>query len=143
MSENEKRSRVVVRIGEAQVELEGEHSNIKELMGKLLFEFIEGFRKSIGELPTSIVVTPEVEEKPAKEFPPQLGKVGTMAEALTELFKKPWGRKPRKLEDIMNVLEINGLYYKKSAVSTQLVHMMRKQEIRRFGTRRSYQYVAV
>lgn len=143
MSENNKRSRVVVQIGEAKVELEGEHSNVKELMGNPLFEFIKGFQKSVGELPVPTTVAPEVEEETAKEFPPQLGKVDTMADALTELFKKPWGRQPRKLEDIMNVLEVNGLYYKKSAVSTQLVHMMRKQEIRRFGARRNYQYVAV
>lgn len=142
MSENNKRSRVVVQIGEAKVELEGEHSNVKELMGNTLFEFIKGFQKSVGELPVPTTATPEVEEEQAKEFPPQLGKVDTMSGALSKLFSKPWGRKPRKLEDIMNVLEVNGLYYKKAAVATQLVHMMRRQEIRRFGSRRKYQYVA-
>lgn len=143
MSENNnKRSRVVVRIGEAEIELEGEHSNVLSLMGKPLFEFIRGFQETIGELPSTMAEAPEVSEEAAKEFPPQLGKVDTMAEALSQLYKKPWGRTPRKLEDIMNVLEVNGLYYRKSAVATQLVYMMRRKEIRRFGKRGSYKYVA-
>ena len=78
----------------------------------------------------------------AKEFPPQLGRPGTMSEAISTLFKKDWGKKPRTLDAIMEVLEINGLYYKKAAVATHLVRMMRKQEIRRFGKRGSYKYVA-
>lgn len=65
-----------------------------------------------------------------------------MSEALSTLFKKEWGRKSRTLDAIMEVLEINGLYYKKAAVATQLVRIMRRQEIRRFGTRGSYKYVA-
>lgn len=142
MSEKEKRSRVVIRIGEAQIELEGEHSNVQSLMGEPLFKFIRGFQEVLGELPSTTPETPEVPEKAAKEFPPQLGEVDTMSDALSILFKKDWGRKPRTLEEIMNVLEVNGLYYKKAAVATQLVRMMRKREVRRFGTRGSYKYVA-
>ena len=141
MSENN-RSRIVVRIGDAQIELEGEHSNVKSLMGEPLFKFIRGFQEVIGELPATPAETPEIPEKGAKEFPPQLGKVDTMSDAISNLFKKDWGKKPRSLEEIMNVLEVNGLYYKKSAVATQLVRMMRNREVRRFGTRGSYKYVA-
>lgn len=141
MDENN-RSRVVIRIGDVQIELEGKHSNVKSLMGKSLFKFIRSLQEVIGELPSTISETPEVAEETAKEFPPQLGKVATMSEALSMLFKKDWGKKPRTLEEIMNVLEVNGLYYKKSAVATQLVHMMRKRELRRFGKKGSYKYVA-
>ena len=140
MSEQEKRSRVFIRIGEFEVELEGEQSKIEELMGEQLFKFIQGLQKVTGELPSA--VTPEVPAAKAKEFPPQLGRPGTMSEALSALFAKDWGRKPRTLDAIMEVLEVNGLYYKKAAVATQLVRMMRKQEIRRFGKRGSYKYVA-
>ena len=141
MSENDKPSRVVVRIGEAQVELEGTHSNVQSLMGKPLFDFIKGFQKAIGELSPTTLEVPEVSEEAAREFPPQLGKVATMSDALSALFNKPWGSKPRTLEEVMNVLEVNGLYYKKAAVATQLVRMMRKKEVRRFGIRGSYKYV--
>jgi hypothetical protein len=140
VSENN-RSRIVVRIGDAQIELEGEHANVKSLMGEPLFKFIRGFQEVISELPATPAETPEVPEKAAKEFPPQLGKVDTMSAAISTLFKKDWGKKPRSLEEIMNVLEVNGLYYKKSAVATQLVRMMRNKEVRRFGTRGAYKYV--
>ena len=141
MDENN-RSRVVIRIGDVQIELEGKHSNVKSLMGESLFKFIRSLQEVIGELPSTISETPEVAEETAKEFPPQLGKVATMSEALSMLFKKDWGKKPRTLEEIMNVLEVNGLYYKKAAVATQLVRMMRRKELRRFGTRGNYKYVA-
>lgn len=140
MSEQGKRTHVVIRIGEFQVELEGEHSNVEKLMGEQLFKFIQGLQKVTGELPH--VVAPEVHAAEAKEFPPQLGRPGTMSEALSTLFRKDWGRKPRTLQAIMEVLEVNGLYYSKAAVSTQLVHMMRRQEVRRMGKRGSYEYVA-
>lgn len=140
VSEQERRSRVVIRIGELVVELEGEHTNVENLMGKPLFDFIQGLQKVTGELPS--VAIPEVPKAEPKEFPPQLGRPSNMSEALSTLFKKDWGRKPRTLAEIMEVLEINGLYYKKAAVATQLVYMMRKQEVRRFGKRRSYKYVA-
>lgn len=141
MSEKNNRSRIVVRIGEAQIEIEGEHSNVQSLMGEPLFEFIRGLQEVIGELPPIPSEVPEVPEKAVKEFPPQLGKVDTMATALSQLFKKDWGKKPRTLEEVMTVLEVNGLYYKKAAVATQLVRMMRKKEVRRFGVRGSYKYV--
>lgn len=140
MGEQGKGTHVVIRIGEFQVELEGEHSNVEKLMGEQLFKFIQGLQKVTGELPH--VVAPEVPAAEAKEFPPQLGRPGTMSEALSTLFKKDWGRKRRTLQAIMEVLEVNGLYYSKAAVSTQLVHMMRRQEVRRMGKRGSYEYVA-
>ncbi len=142
MNDENKRSRIIVRIGEAQVEIEGEHSNVEKLMGEPIFKFIRGFQKVVGELPPATTDIPEVPEEPATQFPPQLGKVDAMSEAISMLFKKDWGKKPRSLEEIMNVLEVNGLYYKKAAVATQLVRMMRKKEVRRFGTRGNYKYVS-
>jgi hypothetical protein len=112
------------------------------MMGEPIFKFIKGFQKAIGELPPPTSEAPEVPEESATEFPPQLGKVGAMSDAISALFKKDWGKKPRSLEEVMNVLEVNGLYYKKAAVATQLVRMMRKKEVRRFGARGSYKYVS-
>ena len=46
MSEQEKRSHVVIRIGELEVELEGEHSNVEKLMGEPLFKFIQVYPRT-------------------------------------------------------------------------------------------------
>lgn len=139
--ESEEYSRVVVRMGEFEVELEGSHTNVQSLMGKPLFEFIEKLQKVVSEIPTPEAEMPEA--APPTEYPPPLGKPATLGEALLKLMKESdWGRKPRSLQEIMSALETNGLYYKKAAVATTLVTLMKKKELRRLGTRGSYQYVA-
>jgi hypothetical protein len=139
--EAKEHSRVSVKIGDFQVELEGTHSNVQELMGKRLFEFIKDLQKTLEEVPSPIEVTPEV--PPEEEAVPPLGRPSTTIEALSTLFKTDWGRKPRPLSQIMGALEANGLYYKKPVVAKVLVDLIKKKEIRRLGSKGNYQYVAV
>ena len=135
--ENE-HSRVLVRIGEFQVELEGIHKNVQLLMGKPLYEFIKGLQTVIGEIPTE-----KAEAAPATEYPPPLGKPASLGEALRVLIvESGWGSKPRTLGEIMTALETSGIYHKKAAVATTLVTLMKRGVLRRLGTRGSYKYVA-
>ena len=140
--EGNKHSRILVRIGDFQIELEGIHKNVKSLMGEPLFEFIKNLQNVVGEVPTIEARAPEVEAPPT-EYPPPLGKPPTLGAALRKLLvESNWGKKPRTLGEVMTALETNGLYYKKSAVATTLVTLMKNKELRRLGTRRSYRYVA-
>jgi len=139
--QNREHSRVSVKIGDFQVELEGTHSNVKSLMNKPLFDFIKELQKTIGEIPPTAEVAPEV--APEEEVIPPLGRPSTTTEALSLLFKSDWGKKPRSLAQIMNALEANGLYYKTAVVAKVLVDLIKKKEIRRLGARRNYRYVAV
>lgn len=140
--ENKKHSRVSVRIGNFQVELEGTQANVESLMEKRVLDFIDKLQQAIGETPTAITITPEVEEE-AEEIVPPLGRPSTTTEALSALFKTSWGKKPRTLADVMGALEANGLYYKKAVVSRILVNLIQKKELRRLGSRGHYRYVAV
>jgi hypothetical protein len=139
--QSQEHSRLSVKIGDFQVELEGTHSNVRSLMNKPLFDFIKELQKTIGETPPITEVTPEI--APEEEVIPPLGRPSTTTEALSLLFKSDWGKKPRTLAKIMNALEANGLYYKTAVVATVLVDLIKKKEIRRLGTRRNFQYVAV
>jgi len=142
--ENEQKkehSKVSVRIGEFQVELEGTHANVTKLMGKQLFEFIKGLQETTKQLPSSVEVTPEV--APEEETVPPLGRPSTTIDALSQLFKTEWGRKPRPLSEVMRALEANGLYYQKPVVAKVLVDLIKKKEIRRLGSRGTFEYVAV
>ena len=56
-------SRISVRIGEVQVELEGTYDNIKKLMDKELFDFAKGLQETKKQLPSSTGITPEVAPK--------------------------------------------------------------------------------
>ena len=138
---NKEHSKVSVRIGEFQVELEGTHDNVKQLMGKDLFDFIKGLQESARQSPVSTEVHPEVSGEEEETVPP-LGRPSTTMEALSQLFKTEWGRKPRQLSEIMQALEANGLYYKKPVVAKILVDLIKKKELRRLGTKGTFQYVA-
>jgi len=135
-------SRISVRIGDFQVDLEGTHATIRELIGKdkSLFDFIKELQKTISEMPSPIEVTPEVSTE--EEAVPPLGRPSTTSEALSQLFKTDWGRKPKTLSEIMQALEANGLYYKKPVVAKVLVDLIKKKELRRRGSKGSFQYVA-
>jgi len=139
--ENKEHSKVSVRIGEFQVELEGTHGNVKKLMGKELFDFIKGLQETTKQIPTPSEITPEVSSE--EEAVPPLGRPSSTMEALSQLFKTEWGRKPRQLSEVMQALEANGLYYKKPVVATVLVQLIKKKELRRLGTKGNFQYVAV
>jgi hypothetical protein len=69
--QKKERSRISVRIGEVQVELEGTYDNIKKLMGKELFDFAEGLKETTKQLPSSTKITSEVTPK-EKTMPPPI-----------------------------------------------------------------------
>jgi len=60
---NREHSKVSLRIGEVQVELEGSYDNIKKLMDKDLVDFAKGFEKSTKDLPSSTETAPRVAPK--------------------------------------------------------------------------------
>ena len=139
--ENE-HSRVSVRLGDFQVELEGTHTNVLSLMGKPLYTFIQELQSVVGELPSTEEVK-AIEEAPPTEYPPPLGKPSNLTEALTTLMVDTgWGSKPRTLGEVMTALETNAIYHKKATVATVLVSLVKKGKLRRLGTRGSFTYVA-
>jgi hypothetical protein len=138
--QNKEHSRISVRIGEFQVELEGSHGNVEKLMGKKLFDFIKELQETTKVMPISTEVAPEI--APEEEAVPPLGRPSTTTDALSQLFKTDWGKKPRVLSDVMQALEANGLYYQKAVVAKVLVDLIKKKELRRIGSKGSFQYVA-
>ena len=110
-------------------------------MGNPLYKFIKELQSVVGELPSEEVKA--IEEAPPAEYPPPLGKPATLTEALTKLMVETgWGSKPRTLGEIMTALETSAIYYKKAAVATVLVQLVKKNILRRLGTRGSFTYVA-
>jgi hypothetical protein len=140
--EEDKHTRVLVRIGELHVELEGTYGNVQSLMGKPLYDFIKKLQTEVGEVPVTRIAGAEIET--ATEYPPPLGKPASLGEALRVLMvDSGWGRgKPRTLSEIITALETSGIYYKKAAVATTLVTLVKNGVLRRIGSRGSYQYVA-
>ncbi|MCW4014900.1 MAG: hypothetical protein NWF06_00870 [Candidatus Bathyarchaeota archaeon] len=141
-NENEKeQTRVSVRIGKFQVEVEGDYKNLKALMDEEVLAFIGKLQKALGD--SQNMISPEVttEDTKDEEIIPPLGRPSSTSDALSKLFDTEWGSKPRQLSDVMNALEANGVYYKKPVVAKVLVDLIKKKELRRLGSRGSYQYV--
>ena len=57
--QKKERSKISIRIGDAQVELEGTNENIKKLMGKELVDFTRGLEETTKQLPPSTEITPK------------------------------------------------------------------------------------
>ena len=67
--QKKERSRISVRIGEVQVELEGTYDDVKKLMGKELFDFTKRLQETRKQLPSSTEITPEVAPKAPQVTP--------------------------------------------------------------------------
>ena len=67
---NQDRSKISIRIGEVQVELEGTQENIKKLMNKELFEFTKGLEATTKQQPPySTETTPKISAKKPEVAP--------------------------------------------------------------------------
>lgn len=66
---NKEHSRISLRVGEVQVELEGTYDNIKKLMDKDLVDFTRGLEKTTTQLPSSAEITPTVPPKAPETAP--------------------------------------------------------------------------
>jgi hypothetical protein len=136
-----KRSRVLVRMGEFQVELEGTHADVTALMGKPVYDFISGLQKVAWEVPPAKVT--EEEAAPPTEYPPPLGKTASLGDALKKLMVDTnWGKQPRSFGEIMTALKTSGIYYDKGVLAGTLNYMIKKGTLRRLGTRGNFKYVA-
>jgi uncharacterized coiled-coil protein SlyX len=64
--QNKECSKISLRVGEVQVEMEGTYDNIKKLMDKELIDFAKGLEKTTKPLPSSTEITPEITPKAPK-----------------------------------------------------------------------------
>ena len=147
MSEKNKstpeKTRIAIRVGNVHIEAEGTLDTVKSLMGNKTnaFEMVQELQKTIAKAPSAEAVSPAPEVE-GEAVPPQLGKPTSCTDALSTLFGTDWGKEPRNLAEIMGILQLNGLYYRKSAVAKILTDLMKKKEVRRLGSRGSFKYVS-
>ena len=134
------RSRISVAMGDFKVELEGTHGNVKSLMEKPLYQFIQGLQDIIGEVPTATVAKTE-EKAPPTEYPPPISKTKTLSDAIETLLSSQWGTTPRTFGEIMGALKTSGIYYAKGTLSATLNYRVKSGTLRRIGKRGKFRYV--
>jgi cell division protein FtsB len=117
--QNKERSKVSLRIGEVQVELEGTYDSIKKLMDKELFDFAKSLEGTTKQLPSSTETapkltpkTPEITPKektvppPSKpsttpETPAKKSRLFTIAKKTEKTNKRKIGWKPLAIALVM------------------------------------------
>ncbi|MFP3308817.1 MAG: hypothetical protein RXP27_04400 [Nitrososphaeria archaeon] len=65
----------------------------------------------------------------------------SLADVILKMFETSWGRKPRRLSEIMEALSSYGLIYPKSSVAVALLRLAKGGEIRRFKEGGEYVYI--
>ena len=71
-----------------------------------------------------------------------LQKSDSLSEIVSKIFKESWGRKPRKLNQVREVLESYGLIYPKQSVAVTLLRLAQSGKLRRFKDEGEFVYTA-
>jgi len=139
MSENIVKIRV--RLGVNEAEIEAPISAVKEAIN-LIPELVQHLPKGITtqplqtkpeiitEIPSKEEILTEAKPKILPEI--KVEKDDSLPDVITKFFKDEWGRSPRKLSDVRDVLESYGLIYPKQSVAVALLRLAKEGKLRRF-----------
>jgi len=144
--------RIRVRIGANEVEIEAPQSDMKEAIDLIpeltrrLPEEVESRIRKSPTIPQEIPQGPEPRSRQfASTFVPEIkvSKDDSLANVITKLFRESWGRQPRRLGDVREVLESYGLIYPKQSVAVALLRLAQSGKLRRFkGEEGDFVYTA-
>ncbi len=134
--------RLRVRIGDMEVELGGEKSEVlstiddlDEIVGKVSVAFNEENRKK-----TSRARKPKEELTPLDY--PKIERTNQCGEAVTSLLSTDWGKTPRTIGELREAMEANAIFFPKTTLSGVLVWLVKKGQLRRWkDKKRGYLYV--
>lgn len=102
----------------------------------LLQSATEKLKEKKIEIPTVPTFVPSI-EVPNIGAPPPAG----CRDAIVRLLSTDWGRVPKTLGEIMEALKINGIYYPKARVASELLIMTRTGIARRLKTKTGFAYI--
>ncbi len=134
--------RLRVRIGDMEVELGGEKSEVLstlddlgEIVGKINVAFNDGTKSK------TVQVAQPPEESSPLDFP-KIGRTNQCGEAVTSLLSTDWGKTPRAIGELREAMEANAIFFPKTTLSGVLVWLVKKGQLRRWkDKKRGYLYV--
>ncbi|MBI4257365.1 MAG: hypothetical protein HY619_00265 [Thaumarchaeota archaeon] len=152
---SDEKIKIRVKVGVNEIEVEGTAAALEQaatLIPRLL-ETLPTLEEADAKSVTATVVqqAPQVqaqrsaaEAQPATPMPEvQIGKDDSMTDVIIKIFSEPWGRQPRKLNHVREVLESYGLIYPKQSVAVSLLRLAQAGKLRRFkGEGGEFVYVA-
>lgn len=132
----DRRVNIRLKIGDNSLEVSGLYDDVVSIIDKLL-PYLLSEKSSIK---MSIGKDADEDEESKQPTPPvmTIKKGAPLTEILGRLFESDWGHVPHPLREVMDVLEMYGLYYPKSTVAVTLNRLVRRGVIRRIKTKEKY-----
>ena len=127
-------TKIRVRVPSAEVEIEAPLQELKEIIA-LLPEIMAQLPVNAAQLnpPKETVQVEQKHEQANSEMPTiSLEKSDSLSDIIAKIFREPWGRRPRKLNQVREVLESYGLIYPKQSVAVTLLRLAQSGKLRRF-----------
>lgn len=140
--------RIKLRMNGNEIEIEAPVATMKETIS-FIPEMLEKMPKtpeasSDKRQPANVYVNKTIGESSAKEVissipqrsvnSPEIKveRGDSLIDVITKTFRDPWGRQPRKLNEVREVLESYGLIYPKQSVAVALLRLAQSGTLRRF-----------
>jgi hypothetical protein len=137
-------AKIKLRVPSAEIEIEAPIEQLRDVIA-LLPELLA---KLPERAQSHIIQTKEQIEQPKTQQGDQvipaimLQKSDSLSEIVSKIFKESWGRKPRKLNQVREVLESYGLIYPKQSVAVTLLRLAQSGKLRRFKDEGEFVYTA-
>ena len=130
--------RLRVKIGEMEVELDGEKQEVlstlddlKEIVDKVTIAFNSAPRPEVSL----------VEEADALNYP-KIPRTNQCGEAIVSLLSTDWGRIPRAIGELREAMDANAIFVPNTTLSGVLLWLVKKDKLRRWkDKKRGYLYV--
>ncbi|MFP3304149.1 MAG: hypothetical protein GU362_00760 [Thaumarchaeota archaeon] len=142
-------SKVRLKIGVNEIEIYGVKDDM-EYLGQLALKIYDTVSKNTSSLQSKITVIEKEDEKEKQaeniiQLPDiQLDPNSSLPANIIKLFISEWGKKPRRLSEVKEVLDSFGLVYPKQTVAVSLLRLAKEGKIRRFKNERGeYVYISV
>ena len=121
-----------LKLGNNELEITGQYNNVVEIINLLLPHLLY---ENVKE--RSIPRMKEESKSEKVSLPPSIiiKKGEPLTDILTRLFNTEWGHSPRPLKEIIDILNVYGLYHPKSTVAVTLNRLSQRGVIRRIKTK--------
>jgi len=128
-------AKIRVRVPSAEVEIEAPVEHLKDviaLLPELLAQLPEKTPSNMMETAKEQAERPKPQGDQETMPTITLEKSDSLSEIVIKMFREVWGRKPRKLNQVREVLESYGLIYPKQSVAVTLLRLAQSGKLRRF-----------
>ena len=131
-----------VRIGDMEVELGGEKSEVLSTLDDL-DDIVEKIKGAFNEESrTKLVIVEKPEEASDTVNYPKIERTSQCSDAVVGLLSTDWGKTPRAIGELREAMEANAIFFPKTTLSGVLVWLVKKGRLRRWkDKKRRYLYV--